>query len=309
MKKVAINKQNKLTDTILGFFRGMAFGVSTIVPGVSTGTIAIILGFYDKLLDAINELHKNPVKSLKFLVPLGIGAVIGVLLFSGLISWLLSTVPFPTMLFFIGLIAGIIPIIFNKVKSTQKKQLRSDWKALLMIAIPIALLVVVTHIRPEGEVDPAEMMAGVGWPMMMYLLLAGVIGAAALIVPGTSGSFVLLLMGIYHLATFALSQLGVWVRDPSDTALLLEIMRVVMPLGIGILIGAFSMARAIGYLLEKHTHIVFSIILGLVIGSIYALFGEPILWQAGLTPLVGLAGVVMMGVGAFASYKLGQTKI
>jgi putative membrane protein len=314
MGRAALAKRDRLTSGVLDFLRGIAFGISTIVPGMSTGTIAIILGFYNRLLAAINNLHKTPMKSLGFLLPLGVGAVFGLLLFSGLVSWLLANVPFPTMLFFIGMIAGIVPIIYQKIRAKTATGRggsfwRPGWKTSLMIVAPIILLVVITHIRPEMTTDPAEMMANIHLPMMIFIMMAGILGAAALIVPGTSGSFVLLLMGIYPLATYALSQLGVWLRSPSDFALLAEILRVLLPLGIGIILGGLSMARAVGYLLEQHTHAVYSVILGLIIGSIYALFGESILYQNPLSPLVIAAGVMMLGVGVAMSFKLGQKKI
>ena len=103
---------NKLMYFIKGFF----FGIANIIPGVSGGTIAITMGIYEDLIGSISNFFKDPKKSIKYLLPIGIGAAISILVMSKVISFALSKYPAPTTLFFIGLIVGGIPLIFNKVK-------------------------------------------------------------------------------------------------------------------------------------------------------------------------------------------------
>ncbi|MCL2763362.1 MAG: DUF368 domain-containing protein, partial [Treponema sp.] len=105
---------------VRNFFNGMAFGITETIPGVSAGTIAIILGFYFELIETINHFTENLKKSLALLMPLILGVITGLVLFSSLIHFLLTHYSFPVMLFFIGLIVGIIPHIFVKVKEPER---------------------------------------------------------------------------------------------------------------------------------------------------------------------------------------------
>ncbi|MCL2002046.1 DUF368 domain-containing protein [Candidatus Saccharibacteria bacterium] len=291
---------------IRDFFNGLVFGVTQIVPGVSGGTVAIIMGFYDRLISSINNFRKEPRRSLKFLLPLAIGLVFGVLLFGSLINLLLTYFSLPTMLFFIGLIAGIIPLIYSKVK-VPLAEVRL--KNVMLVALPIAVLILISLVKPDEAANPAEMMGSVSWPYVLLLFLAGFLAAAGLIVPGVSGSFILLLMGVYPLATYTISQIGVWLSDVSNTGLLLDILRVAVPLGIGVVIGGLSTARLIGHLLDNHARTIYSVILGLMIGSVFALFNEPIVFQSRMSALMWGSGVAALGLGAWISYKLGRKKL
>src|SRR5215510_6520550 len=96
---------------VRNFLNGLAFGITETIPGVSAGTIAIILGFYFELIETVNHFTENIPKRLKFILPLVLGIIAGILLFSSIINYLLGNYSFPTMLFFIGLISGIIPHI------------------------------------------------------------------------------------------------------------------------------------------------------------------------------------------------------
>ena len=113
-----------MLKAIRNFFNGLAFGITETIPGVSGGTIALILGFYFELIETINHFTENFKKRLQFLIPLIIGVVSGILLFSSLINFLLMYFSFPTMLFFIGLISGIIPHIYARarVKNNDETQ-------------------------------------------------------------------------------------------------------------------------------------------------------------------------------------------
>jgi putative membrane protein len=298
-------KNCKFFQEIRNFFNGVIFGWVQIVPGVSAGTIAIILGFYDQLLDSINNFRKNYKKSLRFLIPLGLGAGIGIVLFSSITDFLITNYSFPTMLFFIGLIVGIIPPIFSIVKEPGQKL---KLKEILLIVIPIIVLVAVSHLTTAEVTDPAQVVAGIGLPYMLFILLVGVIAAASLIIPGLSGSFVLLLFGIYPLAIYAVSQIRVLIGDPTNTEVMLEIVKVLVPLGIGIVIGGIAAAKLVAKLLKTYRKPVYAVILGLLIGSVYSIFMEPIVFQSGTSTPFIIVGVVAFVAGAVLSFKLGQKK-
>jgi len=294
-----------MLKTIKNLLNGLAFGITETVPGVSGGTIAIILGFYDELIGAINNFRKDPKKYLKILIPMLIGVIIGVVAFSSIMYWLLSTHPLPTMTFFIGLIIGIIPIIFSKVKEPGKK-LQSGGVAL--IGAPILLLVVIAGLSEANVADPAQLIAEINAPYMLFILIAGIIAAAALVIPGISGSFILLLIGIYPLATYSVSSVRGLITDPGSVHLL-DIVKVLGPLAIGVIIGGLLMCRVIEGLLKRHYTTAYSIILGLLIGSIYFLLRRQILELSGIQVSTVVVAVITCAAGCVLSFNLGKKRL
>jgi len=292
-----------MTKFIMNFFNGLAIGITETIPGVSGGTIAIILGFYNELIYTVNHFTRDLRKHLIFITPILLGVVAGLIVFSSVINYLLTKFSFPTMAFFIGLIVGIIPLIFIKVKTPGR------WftlKESALILLPLLALLILGSLRPVEIIDVSERISSIDVPFMLFILVAGIIAAAALVVPGISGSFMLLLMGIYPLATHSVSSLGVLLTDISNTSLMLDIAKVLAPLAIGIIIGGLSTARLIGKLLKKHYKTMYSIILGLLVGSIYVLFRDPIMFQSGSPALHITIGIVTLISGSIISFSLGK---
>ena len=291
------------------FINGVAFGTVETVPGVSGGTIAIILGFYDELIKSVNNFRKDLKKSLKFLIPLMIGVAVGVLMFGSIVNYLLGNYSFPTMMFFIGLITGIIPIIFLKIKEPKRW---FNLKEIILIIAPVIILVIITYLKgvinSDAATNPAEAIQNIGISFMIFIFFSGVIGAAALVIPGISGSFVLLIMGIYPLATHSISSIGVWLTDITNVGLLLDICKVLVPLAIGVIIGGLSMARLIEKLLTNYHKTVYCIIFGLLLGSVYALFSDPILFQTGASAPFIVVGVLTFLAGGVISFMLGRKR-
>ena len=292
---------------IRNFLNGLAFGITETVPGFSGGTTAIILGFYDELIKSVNSFRKEYKKSLKFLAPLLLGIAVGVLTFSSIANYLLTNYSFPTMAFFIGLIAGIIPIIYSKVKEPGR---RFKIREIILIIVPVLILIIITHLRSitnTGAVtNPAEVIENIDVPFMIFIFISGIIGAAALIIPGISGSFVLLLMGIYPLATYSLSSISVFLTDITNTALFFNICKVLVPLAIGVIIGGLSMARLIEKLLKDHKKTIYSIILGLLSGSVFALFSEPMVYKSGISTITIAIGTATFFLGCILSFVMGK---
>jgi len=286
------------------FLNGLAFGITQIVPGVSGGTIAIMLGFYDELISAINNFTKDLKKQMKFLIPLGIGIVVGIFVLSSVINYLLTNFSFPTMSFFIGLIVGLIPLIYLKVKDEQRL---FNFKEILFIIIPILIVGLSSHLNFISAVNPEEVV--VTFPLILFLFFAGFLAAAALIIPGVSGSFILLLLGLYPLATYFISQISLLLTDITNTTLMLEIIKVLGPLGIGIIIGVLLTARIVEKLLKNYLKPTYLIILGLLIGSTYALIRDPIVYQSGINLSVLISGGISLIIGCLLSFCLGKKKI
>lgn len=291
---------------IRNFFNGIAIGIVEIIPGVSAGTIAILLGFYDKLIKSINHFTEDYKKHLKFFIPLGFGVIAGLLMFSSLITYLLTNYSFPTMTFFMGLIVGLIPIIYCKVIKPDERLKISE---AFLVIVPIIILAIIANLRTGIVINPTEMINNISPAMMIFILIAGMLAAAALIIPGISGSFVLLILGIYPLAIYALSSISTYLRDLANTGLLLNISQVLIPLGIGVVIGGLSMARVIEKLLQNHHKKLYLVILGLLTGSVYALSKEPIVFQSEMTTMIVTVGVLTFVAGSILSYQLGKKKI
>ena len=291
---------------IRNFFNGMVFGVTEIIPGVSGGTIAVLLGFYGELIEAINHFTQNYKKHLKFLLPLVLGMVSGILLFSSLIHYLLTNHSFPTMLFFIGLIAGLIPLVYAKVKE-RGQRLRTGEMAL--IAVPMLFLIVMSGLKPEAAASPADVIGNMDIRYMAFLFFVGMVAAAALIIPGVSGSFVMLLMGVYPVVVFSVSSIRHWLGDITNLSLMLDICKVLIPFGIGVIAGGLSMAKLVEKLLKSYSKIIYSIILGLLLGSVYALFKEPIVFQSGVTPAAAVVSAITFAAGFAAALTIGKKRL
>jgi len=283
---------------------GVAFGITETIPGVSAGTIAIILGFYHELIEAINNFTKDYKKYLRFLLPLALGIVTGILVFSSVTHYLLTNFSFPTMAFFIGLIVGVIPLIYAKVK-------HSCWRLpqALLVICPMLFVMAVSHLRGAVVTNPAEVIAGIDARFMLFIFFAGILAAAALVIPGISGSFVLLLLGIYPLAIYCVSQIRFLLADVTNFYLMLEIGSVLVPLGIGVIIGGLSTARLIEKLLKNYHDTIYSIILGMLTGSVYSLFKDPIVYQSGVSASVIAVGAVTFLCGCTASYSVGKKRL
>ena len=232
--------------------KGALFGIANIIPGVSGGTIAVITGVYEKLLHSINNLFKEFKKSILFLLVFGVGAAVAVIAGSKGVEWCITNALFPTSCLFIGLILGGIPVVYRPVR--DKISFKNILIFLLCMAIVIALLFV-----PKNAIE--------GKPQILdYIKLGvcGILASAAMIIPGISGMMIFYLFGYYETLMTALSGL-VKLSTFVDSILVL------LPVGIGIIIGLFTTAKLLGFLFKKFKISTLFGILGFVVGSICAI--------------------------------------
>ncbi len=260
-------------------FKGGLIGIANIIPGVSGGTMAVVLGIYEPLIEAIGEIvtHRERRKEyLKFLVQVGAGAVLAILIFSWIMDYLLTHYPDYTYLFFIGLIAGSIPSIYRS-HPDMRLTLVSGFSFLLGVCIIIGFsLYSATH----SSVNVPETVFQFSTGAVLLLLVSG----GSMIVPGISGSFMLVLLGQYEVVIRAVKHL--------------ELIPLAI-LGIGILVGVWSFARMIEMLLKTYPRETFYFILGLVVASLYAIFpGYPAGWMDW-----GIS-LVVVALGAWMSLRL-----
>ncbi len=273
---------SKMKDYLITFLIGIIMGVANIIPGVSGGTIAVGLGIFDKLISAINNFFKKPKEHLPFLVPLGIGMVFGILVFSGLIAFGLENYSFATNMFFVGLVVSSIPLIFNGAK---EKNFKSSYY--IYVAIGAAVVILLAYLERSGSVGGSE---NAGY---LKLFISGAIASSAMIIPGISGSFMMVLLGVYDVLLKALSQLTDWLLNMSDTTLLIDSLKVLVPLGIGIIVGVFLIGKIIEFLFAKFHAQTYLLILGLLFGSIYAIFTSSETYASGVDTFVIVSGAIM----------------
>ena len=244
---------------ILDILRGVVIGVSNIIPGVSGGTMAVSMGIYDRVIYAVNNLFKQFKKNFKELLPILIGVLIGLFAFAALIGSLLGTksdeIPItrlPTNFAFIGLILGGLPAIYKRVN--MKK---AGIPGIVLFLVFLALVVVLPLLNPP---EARTVDHSIGTILLMIPL--GAIASATMVIPGVSGSMILMLLGYYNSVINAMNDLRA--GDWSSLAILL-------PYVIGLIIGIVFIAKLMNFLLKKHAALTFCAIFGLVIGSPVAL--------------------------------------
>ena len=234
--------------------KGVLFGIANLIPGLSGGTIAVITGVYEKLLDSINNLFKEFKKSILFLGIFGLGCVIAILAGAKGMDYLLKYFELPITLLFAGLIVGSLKTVKEPIKG------KLDKKAIIIMCITLSIVIGLLFI-------PFSKATGSSLKFYDYILLfiCGILASVAMVVPGISGMMMFYLFGYYDVLMGALSSLT---QSFGSSVLIL------IPVGIGIIIGLFSAAKIISYLLKKFPIYTFAGIFGFVIGSIFALLYE-----------------------------------
>lgn len=266
--------------------KGFGMGTSDLIPGVSGGTIALLLGIYDDFISSVSGLFsKRFWPSFKFLLPILLGMGLAIALLSNLFSYLLSYHEIPTMFFFTGLIIGIIPYL---LKTSNFKQTFKT-KHYLMILIGIIILVIITLLN-NGDKHSGETLT-LSFGLIIKYFIAGMFASSAMLLPGISGSFMLLVFGAYGTVMFSISEL---------VKLNFTALPILIIVGLGILTGFMLSSRMIQYFLHHHTTMTFALIIGFIIGSIYAVFpGFP---ENGLVWIISFLTII---IGFIVSFTLG----
>lgn len=270
----------KLINQIL---RGVVIGVANIIPGVSGGTMMVSMGIYDTLIHCITHLFSEFKQSIKTLLPYAIGMVLGIVALASVLEFLFDAYPLPTYTAFIGLILGGLSPLLQKV---DRKKLNA-----LSIGVFVLFFALIVVMALTGDVtNPETLSLNVG--QVLLLVVIGCIASATMIIPGVSGSMVLMLLGYYTPILNAINNL----KDAVfafDFAAMINPVFTLMPFGIGIVLGIFGVAKLIEWLLSRFPTPTYCGVLGLVIASPVA-----ILLRANLTGVT--AGIVVVSLITFA---------
>lgn len=274
--------------------QGMAVGIANIIPGVSGGTMMVAMGLYDKLIHCITHLKSEFKEAIKLLVPIFAGAGIAIVVLSRIFEYLLAVHPIPTNFAFCGLIAGSLPFIFQKVKG-HPVTVGKAIPFLVFFAIVIAMALM-------GEASGTAADVSFSIVNVVKLFGVGIVAAATMVVPGVSGSMMLMLLGYYDviLAT---------INDAIDALLAFdmgEIFRVVgilAPFGIGVIVGIFLIAKIIEFIFSKAEIHAYYAIIGLIMASPIAILLQTDWSKFSIVTM--LISVVTFAAGWFTASKLG----
>jgi len=272
-----------MKEFFIRFLKGAIIGVAMIIPGVSSGTVAVLLNEYDKLLGAIEGLRRNFKKRFLYLLPLLSGALVGVAATFFPLKYALEYAPFPTVMLFVGCMSGSLPKLLKEGLANGFSKSNA-----IPLILSCAVVIGVCFIPNVGSVE-----LGVNMPIYGYILLltVGVLASCALVIPGISGSMVLLILGYYQPILDTVSALK---TNAGHSLAVLALFAV------GIIIGIFSIAKLMKFLLKKFPRGTYWAIIGFVVGSFPALFITFDYANANLSGVQIAVGIILCAIGAAA---------
>lgn len=258
--------EEKLGGVIMRlFFAGVLIGIANLIPGVSGGTMAVIAGVYEKLISAISNVLKFKRQDLKILIIVGLGVLVSIFSLSKFFEYSLQNFPFYMYSFFFGLIFASILFLKREVK---------------LSIVPLTLgilLVIIPNFIPHSSNSS-----------ILKIVIAGFAGGAAMVVPGLSGSLMLLLLGVYEYIISAISNLNIGI---------------LLIFGIGVLLGIYAVSLVMKIAFERYENFSKNLILGLVIGSLYPIYPG---FHGSGNMIFGLFSAIL---GYFLSYMLSRYMI
>lgn len=277
--------------------KGAVIGIANIIPGVSGGTMAVSMGIYDRLIHCITHLFKEFKKSVGFLIPIVIGAGIALIASSFGLEYLFVNYPVPTNLLFVGLILGGLPAVAKKVKGNKLKA--GHIVACLLFFTFVVVLAAI------GEREGTQADLSFNFLHVLLLFMIGIIASATMVVPGVSGSMILLLLGYYHPI---IENINAFIRALTafDVDGILKGFGVLVPFGIGVVVGIFAIAKLIEIIFVKFPLYAFWAIIGLIVASPIAIVLMNLGSFAGVSVLAVVASVITLPLGFFIAMKLGE---
>ena len=282
-------------EFIVNVLRGMVIGIANVIPGVSGGTMMVSMGIYDKLILVLTHFIKRMKEAVALLVPIGIGMLLSIAVFAKIFSEILfPRFPLQTNLFFIGLILGGLPVIYGKVKGKSIK--------VPQILAFVLFFVMVVGFALVGEGGDASADISFSVVNVIKLFGVGIIAAATMVIPGVSGSMIMMILGYYNTIIDTINDFINALKD-FDIAAMLQTFIVMLTFGIGVVVGVVAVAKLIECMFKKFPEVTYWAIIGLIVASPFAIL---IMMQVGAIGIVEiLTGVVLLAVGFVISLKLG----
>lgn len=273
-------------ETLKLIIKGFLIGVAKIIPGVSGAMLAISMGIYEKAMQAISEYRKNPIANFKFLLPLGIGGILAIILSSKVIVYFLNNYYLATMLLFIGLIFGGIPSV---IKEAKIKKITLKHLFIFLLAFSFVFLF--------SFLGEQNLFMNITSPLLekLVFIMIGFIDAVTMIVPGISGTAIMMILGCYHLLLNLLSSLSnvtsFWIN-----------LKLLIPMAIGLIIGIILTAKLMNFLFKKYKQETYCGILGFALSSILLLVYQT--FQQTYSIVQVTVGIFLLLLGIVIGYKL-----
>ena len=284
-----------MKEFIMNTLRGMVIGIANVIPGVSGGTLMVSMGIYDKLILVLTHFIKRMKEAIALLVPIAIGMLLSIAIFAKIFSeFLFPRFPLQTNLFFIGLIIGGIPVIYKKVKGNTIR-LPQIIAFVLLFATVVGFSLV-----GEGGGSSADITFSVG--NVLKLFGVGIIAAATMVIPGVSGSMIMMILGYYNTIIDTVNNF-INALKSFDIPAMLDTFVVLIPFGIGVVVGAVAVAKLIEFMLNKFPLVTYWAIIGLIVASPFAIIFMMEIGTVGVVEIV--TGLVLLVAGFFISMKLG----
>ena len=253
-----------MKKNIVNMVQGFCMALADSVPGISGGTVAFILGFYEKFINSVNAFvtkGEDKKKAFSFLFKLGIGWAIGMALAAIVLSKLFEDHIYSVSSLFIGFIVFAIPIIIKEEKDT----LKGKYGYLIYSLIGIAIVSLITYFNPTGGGSNVDL-TNLNPLLCLYVFMAGVIAISAMVVPGISGSTLLLIFGLYVPIITSISEF---------LHFNFKVLPILIIFGLGVATGMLLIVKLIKKALDKYRAETIYMVLGLMVGSIYAIIMGP----------------------------------
>lgn len=254
----------KSLNFIKDIFKGICIGAGAILPGISSGVLCVIFGIYDKLVDSVLGLFHNFKKNFSFLLPLGIGGIIGIVLLGNLLEFFFRTYPMPTKYAFIGLILGSIPLLIQKIHMNRSFHKHYIIYAIIAFGIGLFMVLLEEYIETSTLFTTStnfttllSTTSPLPLNLTLFLIIAGFFMSIGIVVPGVSSTLILMCFGVYDTYLEAVSLLS---------------LNFLIPLGIGVILGSILFLKIIKYLLDHYYMQTFYCIIGFTLGSILVLY-------------------------------------
>ena len=254
------------SNMILNFIRGFCMALADSVPGVSGGTVAFLLGFYDKFIGSLDALVAGSMQEKKeaiiFLIKIMVGWVVGFLMAVSILASIFDAQIYKISSLFMGFILFAIPIVVKEEKANMKFNASS----IIAGIIGIAIVALITYFNPIAGQGSTVDLSSLNISLILYVFVAAMFAISAMVLPGISGSTLLLIFGLYVPIISAVKAV---------ISFNLDYLPILIVIALGILAGIVSVVRVIKWALDKHRSIMIFLIIGMMIGSFYAIIMGP----------------------------------
>lgn len=286
-------------EYLINGIRGFCMALADSVPGVSGGTIAFILGFYDKFINSLERLMfgklKEKKESILYLIKIGIGWVIGMVAAVLVLTNLFETHIYEVSSVFIGFIIFSIPFIIKE----EKECLKGKYKNLIFLFLGIAVVALITYFNPVSGGNVVDI-SNLNFGLCIYIFISAMIAISAMVLPGISGSTLLLIFGLYIPIISSIKEV---------LHFNFEYLPALIIFAFGVLAGIFAVIRLIKMALQKYRSQTMYTILGLMIGSIYAIVMGPVTLEIPKEPLsLATFSIIFFLLGGVIIYGLEKLK-